>query len=170
LRRQYYSQWRSDVEAELGKRRYGSIAPSSMERPDGRKLCYGPRPHGSIAARRQAWTTYHPLTPPSRRMSVMVASFCIACPPAKYCRAVGRCTASVDLRASATDPVPFMRAVEIRPTLQAAPHRLLTALIVKLKRTVNVVLVSHSALALALKAATSSLPIRYRHRTRVADK
>jgi hypothetical protein len=59
-------------------------------------------------------------------------------------------------------------AVEIRPTPQAAPHRVLAALIVKLKRTVNVVLVHRSALALALKAATSSLPTR--HRIRVADK
>jgi hypothetical protein len=47
-----------------------------------------------------------------------------------------------------------MLTVEIRPTLQAAPHRLFTALIAKLKWTVNVVLVSHNALALVLKAAT----------------
>jgi hypothetical protein len=63
-----------------------------------------------------------------------------------------------------------MRAVKTRATLQAAPHRLLAALIVKLKRTVNVVLVHRSALALALKAATLPLPICPLSPDTVADK
>jgi hypothetical protein len=130
-----------------------------IERPNGRDFCYGSRPHRSIAARGQTSATSHPLTPPSGGTSVMAASICIAWSPAKHHRAVCRRTAIIDVRASATDPVPFMRAVKTRATLQAAPRRFFTALIVKLKRTVNVVLVSQNALALASKAATLPLPI-----------
>jgi hypothetical protein len=139
--------------AQLGSTRPAPTTAKEMNAELGKTIRLS-RPHrwsGQTAAtRRQASATY-PLTPRSRRMSVMVASFCIACPPAKYCRAVGRCAASVDLGTSATDPVPSVLTVEIRPTFQAAPHRLLTALIVKLKRTVNVVFVSHNALAFGLE-------------------
>jgi hypothetical protein len=70
---------RKQVEAELGSAGIGlSIAYSSMGQPDDREFCYDSRPHGGITARRQASVTCHPLTSPSRGVSMMAASICIA--------------------------------------------------------------------------------------------